>query len=195
MSRYDPWVNMLRTTVAAFSATVGGADSVTVQPFDRPLGRPDAFGRRIARNQMALLVEESHVGAVTDPAGGAWAVERLTRDLAEAAWQWFQALEEGTAIDDAIVATVAERDRLVATRRRAITGLTEFPHLAETLPDRAGEPDAVRRYGSAFEVLRDEPASSPVYLAALGSVAEHTARATFAANLPALVGRYRGRDR
>ena len=62
MSAYDPWVNMLRTTVAAFAATVGGADAVTVQPFDRPLGRPDAFGRRIARNQMALLIDESHVG-------------------------------------------------------------------------------------------------------------------------------------
>ncbi len=86
MSRYDPWVNMLRTTVAAFSATVGGADAVTVQPFDRPLGRPDAFGRRIARNQMALLNDESHVSAVTDPAGGAWAVERLTHDLALAGW-------------------------------------------------------------------------------------------------------------
>jgi methylmalonyl-CoA mutase len=188
MSKYDPWVNMLRTTVAAFSATVGGADSVTVQPFDRPLGRPDAFGRRIARNQMALLVDESHVGAVTDPAGGAWAVERLTHDLAGAAWQSFQALDGGAALDDAVAATVAERDRLVATRERPITGLTEFPHLAENLPERPGDPDDVRRYGAAFEALRDEPASSPVFLATMGSVATHTARATFATNLLAAGG-------
>ena len=102
---------MLRTTVAAFSATVGGADAVTVQPFDRPLGRPDAFGRRIARNQMALLNDEAHVGAVTDPAGGAWAVERLTHDLALAGWDFVQALEGGASLDDAIAATVAAARR------------------------------------------------------------------------------------
>ena len=55
MSKYDPWVNMLRTTVAAFAAGVGGADAVTVLPFDSPLGVPDAFGRRIARNTSSLL--------------------------------------------------------------------------------------------------------------------------------------------
>ena len=188
MSRYDPWVNMIRTTVAAFAATVGGADAVTVQPFDRPLGRPDAFGRRVARNQMALLLDESHVGTVIDPAGGAWAVERLTQDLAVAGWEFLQALDGGASLDDAVAAVVAERDRQVATRRRPLTGLTEFPHLAETLPERSGEPDDVRRYGAAFEALRDEPATSPVFLATMGSVAAHTARATFAANLLAAGG-------
>ena len=148
MSAYDPWVNMLRTTVAAFAATVGGADAVTVQPFDRPLGRPDAFGRRIARNQMALLNDEAHVGAVTDPAGGAWAVERLTHDLAAAAWDVVQRLETGTSLDEVVAATVATRDEQVATRRLPITGLTEYPNLAETLPERDGEPDDVRRYGA-----------------------------------------------
>ena len=183
MSKYDPWVNMVRSTVAAFAAAVGGADAVTVQPFDRPLGRPDAFGRRVARNQMALLLDESHVGTVTDPAGGAWAVERLTHDLAAAAWQFLQALEGGASLDDALAATSAERDRQVATRQRPITGLTEFPNLSEALPERADEPDDVRRYGAAFEALRDEPAASPVFLATMGSVAAHTARATFTANL------------
>ena len=188
MTRYDPWVNMIRTTVAAFAATVGGADAVTVQPFDRPLGRPDVFGRRIARNQMALLIDESHVGTVTDPAGGAWAIERLTHDLAAAGWELLQALESGASLDDAVAATVAERDRQVATRRRLLTGLTEFPNLAETLPERDGEPDEVRRYGAAFEALRDDPAAAPVFLATMGSVAAHTARATFAANLLAAGG-------
>ena len=188
MSKYDPWVNMLRTTVAAFAATVGGADAVTVQPFDRPLGRPDAFGRRVARNQMALLLQESHVGTVTDPAGGAWAVERLTADLAEAGWVFLQELDGGASLDDAVAATVEERDRQVATRRRPITGVTEFPNLAETLPERDGEPDDVRRYGAPFEALRDEPGETPVFLATLGPVSAHTARATFATNLFAAGG-------
>jgi methylmalonyl-CoA mutase len=188
MSRYDPWVNMLRTTVAAFSATVGGSDAVTVQPFDRPLGRPDAFGRRVARNQMALLLQESHVGTVTDPAGGAWALERLTHDLAEAGWAFLRELDGGASLDHAVAATVRARDREVATRRRPITGLTEFPHLTETLPAREGEPDDVRRYGAAFEALRDEPSTTPVFLATLGPIAAHTARATFATNLFAAGG-------
>ena len=190
MSKYDPWVNMLRTTVAAFAAGVGGADAVTVLPFDSPLGTPDAFGRRIARNTSALLMDESHVARVADPAGGAYAVEKLTDDLATAAWELFGRLEEGADIDAEIAATVAERDAQVATRKRQITGLTEFPNLAEELPARppAREGREARRYGAAFEALRDDPAADRVFLATMGTVAAHTARATFAANLLAAGG-------
>src|SRR5213079_2145923 len=87
LSRSDPWVNMLRGTVAAFAAGVGGADAVTVLPFDTRLGLPDAFGRRIARNTSALLIHESHIARVSDPAGGAYAIEKLTDDLAAAGWE------------------------------------------------------------------------------------------------------------
>ena len=189
MSKYDPWVNMLRTTVAAFAATVGGADAVTVQPFDRPLGRPDAVARRIARNQMALLVSESHVGRVTDPAGGAWAVERLTHDLAVAGWEIFSALEGGESLEAAVAATVARRDQ----RDRHPTPPAHRPDRvsrtwARRCPSATAEPDGVRRYGSAFEALRDEPAGTPVFLATMGSVAAHTARASFASNLFAAGG-------
>ena len=188
MSRYDPWVNMLRTTVAAFAAGVGGADAVTVLPFDSPLGVPDAFGRRIARNTSHLLVDESHVATVTDPAGGAYAVEKLTDDLARTAWELFGRLDEGEQLDPLVEATVAERERLVATRKRPITGLTEFPNLAEELPERAPASDEVRRYGAAFEALRDDPPAAHVFLATMGTVAAHTARATFATNLLAAGG-------
>jgi methylmalonyl-CoA mutase len=189
LSKYDPWVNMLRTTVAAFSAGVAGADAITVLPFDSPLGRPDAFGRRIARNTSAVLLAEAQLGRVADPAGGSFAVERLTHDVCLAAWDVLGELDAGASIDERIEETVARRDAEVATRRRPITGLTEFPHLGETLPTR--EPDdapVVRRYGAAFEALRDEPAAAAVFLATLGPVAAHTARATFAANLFAAGG-------
>ena len=136
---------------------------------------------------MALLVDESHVGAVTDPAGGAWAVERLTHDLAAAAWESCRPRDRHVA-RRAVAATVARRDEEVATRRRPLTGLTEFPNLGETLPERDGRPDDVRRYGAAFEALRDEPAATPVFLATIGSVAAHTARASFATNLFAAGG-------
>jgi methylmalonyl-CoA mutase len=190
MSKYDPYVNMLRTTVAAFAAGVGGADAVTVLPFDTPLGRPDALGRRIARNTSHLLVEESHVAVVSDPAGGAYAVEKLTDDLALAAWELFGRLEEGADLAPLVEATVAERDRLVATRRLPLTGLSEFPHLSESLPERPAPPESreVRRYGAAYEALRDDPADQRVFLATMGTVAAHTARATFATNLLAAGG-------
>ncbi|WP_340537416.1 methylmalonyl-CoA mutase family protein [Nocardioides sp. GXZ039] len=188
MTRYDPWVNMLRTTVAAFAAGVGGADAVTVLPFDSALGRPDAFGRRIARNTSSLLISESHVARVADPAGGAYAVERLTDDLAAAAWAVLGDLDDGGDLEAAIEAVVAEREQQVATRRRPLTGLTEFPNLAETLPERDGPGLGVRSYGASFEALRDDPPTAHVFLATLGTVAQHTARATFATNLLAAGG-------
>ena len=199
MSAYDPWVNMLRTTVAAFAAGVGGADAVTVLPFDAALGAPDAFARRIARNTSSLLVSESHVAKVADPAGGSYAVERLTADLAEAGWGELGRIEEAGGIDAALAdgslrarvdEVVARRDDQVAHRTRPLTGLSEFPNLGETLPPRTKLPetDAVRRYGAAYEALRDDPAARPVFLATMGTVAAHTARATFASNLFAAGG-------
>ena len=190
MSKYDPWVNMLRTTVAAFGAGIGGADSVTVVPFDSPLGEPDAFGRRIARNTSPLLLSEAHLGRVADPAGGSYAVEKLTDDLALAAWEELGRIEsEGAeAFEHRVAQTVAARDRAVARRLRPLTGLTEFPNLAESLPERSGAADDVRRWGAAFEELRDHPATSPVFLATMGSVSAHNARAGFAANLLAAGG-------
>ena len=192
MSARDPWVNMLRTTVAAFAAGVGGADAVTVLPFDSPLGRPDAFGRRIARNTSSLLISESHLARVADPAGGAYAVERLTDDLAVAAWEELGRVESdgAEAFDERVAATAAERDQQVATRTRPLTGVSEFPNLAETLPERApydGWRD-VRPYGAAFEALRADAPEAHVFLATLGPVAQHTARASFATNLLAAGG-------
>ncbi|HYH34954.1 MAG TPA: methylmalonyl-CoA mutase family protein [Nocardioides sp.] len=190
MSKYDPWVNMVRSTVAAFAAGVGGADAVTVVPFDSPLGQPDAFGRRIARNTSSLLLAESHVGRVVDPAGGAYAVEKLTDDLAVAAWEELGRIEAdgAAAFSERVAAVSAAREEQVAHRTRPVTGLTEFPNPGETLPERAGPADDVRRWGASFEALRDEPAGRPVFLATMGPVAAHTARATFAANLFAAGG-------
>jgi methylmalonyl-CoA mutase len=192
LSKYDPYVNMLRGTVAAFAAGVGGADAVTVLPFDSANGRPEGFGRRIARNVNHLLIDESHVAVVTDPAGGSYAVEQLTADIATAGWAQFQQLERDglDAFRTRVAEVVARREAEIAKRRRPITGLSEFPNLAETLPERADDPlnDRVRRYGASFEELRDTPPAGHVFLATLGTVAQHTARATFASNLLAAGG-------
>ena len=198
MAAVDPWVNMLRGTVAAFSAGVAGADAVTVVPFDEPLGRPDAFGRRIARNTSSLLIEESHVAAVADPAGGSYAVERLTDELAHAGWAELGRIEGdgGAAADaartgakDRVRAVCAARDAQVADRSRPLTGISEFPNLGEVLPERSpGIPRYARHHGWAYEDMRRQPADRPVFLATMGPVAGHTARATFATNLLAAGG-------
>jgi methylmalonyl-CoA mutase len=193
MAKYDPYVNMLRTTVAAFAAGVGGAASVTVLPFDERLGLPDAFSRRIARNTSSLLISESHVAEVTDPAGGSYAVEKLTDDTARAAWELFGEIDATGGLDvleAAIAATVSQRALAIAKRKQPITGVSEFPNLHETLPERrpyAEQPD-VHRYGGEFEAMRDDRAATPVFLATMGTVAAYTARATFAANLFAAGG-------
>jgi len=200
MSRHDPWVNMLRTCVATFAAGVGGADAVTVLPFDTRLGIPDGFGRRIARNTSSLLISESHLARVADPAGGAWAAEKLTDDLAAAAWAELGRIEEAGGVLDALAdgslrgridEVAAERDRQVAIRERPLTGLSEFPNLHERLPERPPRRDGVpevRPWGHAFEALRDDPVPGKVFLATMGTVSSHTSRASFASSLFAAGG-------
>jgi methylmalonyl-CoA mutase len=213
MTQRDPWVNMLRCTLAAFGAGVGGVDTVLVFPFDVAIkggfpGTARSFARRIARNTQLLLLEESHVGRVLDPAGGSWFVEDLTKQLAEGAWEHFQAVEDrGGFVDahdyiaDQIADIAARRADDIAHRRTAITGVNEFPNLAEpALPhsDSLGQPDVgnLQRYAAGFEALRDRSdaflartGSRPkALLLPLGPLAEHNIRTTFAANLLASGG-------
>ena len=206
MTRRDPWVNMLRTTVAGLSAGVGGADAVTVLPFDSALGVSDAFARRIARNTQSVLLEESHLSKVIDPAGGSWYVESLTDELAGAAWSFFQEIEgaggQAAALRSGMVAerlarTWQQRSEKLARRREPITGVSEFPHLAEPAVHREPAPAPVGgglprvRRDDAYENLRARSdahlaatgARPKIFLAALGPAAVHTARVAFAANL------------
>jgi methylmalonyl-CoA mutase len=203
MTRRDPWVNMLRTTIACFAAAVGGADAITVLPFDAAIGLPDDFARRIARNTHAVLHDESSLGRVNDAAGGSWYVESFTAELAAAAWERFTAIERAggalAALDagslaETIGATRAARADDIAHRRAPLTGLTEF-----ALPDESplprpsappvpsGGPLVPVRWSGEFEALRDRvegaEARPTVYLATLGPLAQHSARVGFATNL------------
>ena len=166
MARRDPYVNMLRATIAVFSAGLGGADAVTVLPFTAALGLPDRFARRMARNTQLVLLEELHLAKVADPAAGAGGIENLTDQLCRAAWAQFQeieqsggvwaALEQGL-IQRKIAAVRAERARAVARRADALTGTSDFPDLAETpvcrARGRAGDGAAV----SGRDQLRGSP--------------------------------------
>src|SRR5207237_2187551 len=90
LTRRDPWVNLLRATVAVFSAGLGGADAITVLPFTAALGLPDRFARRLARNTQLILLEESNLAKVSDPGAGSGGIEDLTNHLCAAAWAQFQ---------------------------------------------------------------------------------------------------------
>jgi methylmalonyl-CoA mutase len=206
MTERDPWVNMLRTTVACLGAGAGGADAITVLPFDSALGLPDDFARRIARNTQAILLEETNLARVIDPAGGSWYVEQLTDQVARGAWDWFQQIERAggqhAALRSGLIATRiaenwAKRSAKLARRREPITGVSEFPNLGEqpVLRDPAPAQPAgglprVRR-SAAFEALRARSdailaatgARPKMLLAALGPAAVHTGRSSFAANL------------
>ena len=199
---------MLRATIAAFSAGLGGADAISVLPFTQALGLPDGFARRIARNTQLILLEESNLAKVADPAAGSGGLEDLTQKLCSAAWGLFQefeaaggaaaALERGL-IQSKVAAVRAEREKAVAQRKDALTGTSEFPNIHE-VPAKVLDVTPVSaapqmtlpqiRLAEPFEALRDASdrmlaatGSRPkIFLANLGTLAEFTARATFAKN-------------
>ncbi|MCY4422500.1 MAG: methylmalonyl-CoA mutase family protein [Acidimicrobiaceae bacterium] len=214
-SRRDPWVNLLRGATAALAAGVAGADAVTVLPFDHASGAVDAdgaLGRRLARNTQLLLLEESQLARAADPAGGSFYVESLTEQLASDAWRVLQEVEASggieAAIDSGALAAATEESwqaRLGALRTRSepLTGVSEFPLLDEPSPAGRGTAQAagaaglpIRRLAEPFEDLRDaadrhhavtgdRPA---VWVAALGSASDHSARTAWTQNLLAAGG-------
>ena len=218
LARYDAWTNMLRCTTAAFAGAVGGADVVTVRPFNSSLGTPEELGRRIARNTQIIAMEESQLGRVADPTGGAWFTETFADDLAKAAWEEFQTIEREGGYADALLsgafqsrvaATRDARAKDIAKRKVPITGVSEFPLLDEIAAPTADAatpkpapkapaavltcaPLAPIQLAAPFEALRDAAAAAKkapaIFLATLGPVAEHSGRVDFARNLFAAGG-------
>ncbi|WP_439922497.1 methylmalonyl-CoA mutase family protein [Nitrobacter sp. JJSN] len=144
LTQRDPYVNMLRATIATFSAGLGGADSLTVLPHTQALGLPDDFARRIARNTQFVLLEESNLAKVADPAAGSGGIETLTRQLCEAGWAQFQDIEKAggafaaltqNLIQHNVAAMRTAREASVAKRRDVLTGASEFPNLHEKPPE------------------------------------------------------------
>ena len=200
----DPWTNMLRATTAGFAAAVGGADGLTVAPFDTVVADavgaagPGPLGRRIARNTQLILQEESGLRRVADPAGGSWYVESLTDELARAAWEKLQAIEAAggalAVLTDgswaAELATAADaREQLLRTRRRDLTGVNQFPLLGDDKvhPDPVDADALVEREvarlaerpaldGALESRVRDAAASGEGLLQALVDAAEAGAR-------------------
>lgn len=217
MARHDPHTNILRATIAVFGAALGGADAISVLPFTAALGLPEPFARRVARNTQLVLLEESRLAMVADPVAGAGSYESLTDQLCHAAWRDFQAIEAaggaaaalaGGLIGGAVAAARAQRLAALSCGSEPLTGVSIYADLDEVPPavaqPRAAAADAGAgadtlapiRLARPFEALREAcdrdlaaTGTRPgVLLACLGSAAEFTPMASFAANFFAAAG-------
>uniref|UniRef100_UPI0025D65871 methylmalonyl-CoA mutase family protein n=1 Tax=uncultured Caulobacter sp. TaxID=158749 RepID=UPI0025D65871 len=151
LAKADAWTNLLRLTSAGFAGAVGGADAIVLDAFTDAIGLPTAFARRQARNTQLILMEESHLGRVADPAGGAWYLDSLTDQMARAAWSGFQAIEaaggiikalESGLVAEAVAKTRAAQEAAFVDKSRKILGVTAFPNADDKTPE-VETPDAV----------------------------------------------------
>jgi methylmalonyl-CoA mutase len=216
MTIRSPWTNVVRTTIACAAAAIGGADIITVRPFDDAIGLADGLARRIARNTQAVIQDEAQLGRVADPAGGSWYVESRTAALADIAWDLFTAIERkgGAArafdsgmVGDLLARSRARREQNINTRRVLITGVTSFPDLDEvalareagtTSSDQVGPAGSLpkTRYAEEFEEVRARmdvlarSGATSVYpcLVTVGSAAGYRARVREARDVFALIG-------
>jgi methylmalonyl-CoA mutase len=182
----DPYVNLLRNTVACFSAGVGGAEAITSVPFDAAAGLPDALSSRIARNTVLILQEEAQLHRVIDPPGGSWYLDWLTEQVAEKAWDLFREVERGGGmlkairsgwVAEQIDSAFAPRAKNLARRKEGITGVSEFPNLGEA-PVVRPAPDLELLQEAAAYRVRHSRRPSPALTALLGAADPRAAKVT-----------------
>jgi methylmalonyl-CoA mutase len=219
---YDPYVNMLRTQTEAMSAVLGGAGSVTVEPFDTVFRNADEFSERIARNQQLLLMEEAHLDKVADPGAGSYYIEELTSMMAREAWKIFLELEEEGGflkalqkgiIQKRIKDTATTRRDDMARRREILLGTNQYPDFTEKKApgyeasklfnehtpsqDEDVVPIIPARGSEEFEKLRlatENTGRRPLaFMLTIGDLAMRRARAQFSSNFFAVAG-YEVRD-
>ncbi len=212
MTVYDPYVNMLRGTTEAMSASLAGVYSLEVLPFDAAYEEPTDFSARIARNVQLLLKNESHFDNVTDPAGGSYYIENLTQSIADEAWKLFRQVEDKggyiAAFRDGFVTAAVEesaraKDKAVSMRRTVLLGTNQYPNFLEVadkvITAKAVEPVTVKgqvltpyRGAMPFEQMRlevDRSGKSPrAFMLTCGTLAMARARSQFACNFFACAG-------
>ena len=209
---YDPYVNMLRGTTEAMSASIAGIHSLEVTPFDASFEAPTEFSKRIARNVELLLKNESHFDQVVDPAGGSYYVENLTQSIAAEAWKLFLEIEEKGGYTEAykagliverIKASAAAKDKNIATRRQTLLGANQYPNFtevagkeitAESVTRKQAEGNVLVPYrgAMAFEEMRlqvDRSGKEPkAFMLTCGNLGMARARSQFSCNFFACAG-------
>ncbi len=206
-SIYDPYVNLLRLTTECMSAAIGGANAITIKPFNNTYAEADEFSARLARNIQIILKEEAYLDKVVDPAAGSYYIEALTDEIAQMAWKKFQDIEaaggmikvmESGSLKQEIEKTAAQRNMDIALRKIPMLGTNIFPNLKENMLDEikfSHQQDEnsylkIYRGAEAFEELRlsterfvKQGNSRPkVFLATYGNLAMRKARAGFTTN-------------
>lgn len=205
---YDPYVNLLRTQTEVMSASLGGADSITVEPFDIAFRQPDEFSERIARNQQLILKEESYFDKVADPSAGSYYIENLTSLLSESIWKLFCEIEEmggflaslkSGFIQKKLFESAERAKKDVSKRKRILLGTNQYPNTQEEIsgtidinklfsrkPDESDlmvDPVLLWRGSEECEQIRiavDKSAKRPVViLLPMGSVVMRKARSQF----------------
>ena len=208
---YDPYVNMLRGTTEAMSATLAGVHSLEVVPFNASYEAPNEFSKRIARNVELLLKHESHFDQVVDPAGGSYYIETLTKNIAEQAWKLFLEVEEKGGyvaafkagfVVEKVKASAAAKDKNITTRRQILLGANQYPNFTEVIDQNVCECAVKRQEGEnvltpyrgamAFEAMRmhvDRSGKEPkAFMLTCGSLSMARARAQFSCNFFACAG-------
>ncbi len=217
MTMYDPYVNMLRATTESMSAAIGGADSISINPFDEVYKKADSFSNRMARNTQLVLKEESYFDRIADPSAGSYYIENLTDNIAGHAWKLFQKVEatggysvaflEGL-IQDEIEVVANKRFNDIATRRDTLLGINQYPNFNEQIlknidpeifeaSQKISDKPAARplkkfRGSEAFENLRLKTEKSgrrpKVFMLTIGSLAMRLARSQFSSNFFGIAG-------
>ena len=135
LTEQDPYNNVVRTTIEAMAAVFGGTQSLHTNSFDEAIALPTEFSARIARNTQLILQEETHITSVVDPWAGSYMMEKLTQDMADAAWKIIEevdamggmtrAVESGWA-KLRIEASAAEKQARIDSGRDVIVGVNKF---------------------------------------------------------------------
>ncbi len=225
LSAREPMTNALRATTGAAAAVLGGADVITVRPYDAATGARSKRAMRLARNTQVILRSESNLHHVIDSAGGSWYLESRTDALIHKAWTEFQAIEAAGGIvadlragrlQRVIGEAAMQRGAQIRKRKRPLVGVSDFARLQEDSPDAdvaapgstventeteetEGTTESLfpmqrldwefEQFRLASDVVHHRTGSRPqVWLANLGSLAQHNPRSTFMRNLLAAGG-------
>ena len=135
LTEQDPYNNIVRTTIEAMAAVFGGTQSLHTNSFDEAIALPTEFSSRIARNTQLIIQEETHITNVVDPWAGSYMMEKLTQEMADAAWTIIQEVDEmggmTQAVDSGwaklkIEASAAEKQARIDSGKDVIVGVNKY---------------------------------------------------------------------
>ena len=135
LQEQDPYNNVIRTAYEAMSAVLGGTQSLHTNALDEAIALPTEFSARIARNTQLVLQEETRVTDVVDPLAGSYYVEKLTHDLAEAAWKLIEEVEDMGGMTKAVASglpklrieeSAAKRQAMIDRGQEVIVGVNKY---------------------------------------------------------------------